>query len=130
VLHVLDADALRPPDEHGVGVRGVDDVVDLHAEVVRLGDVLVRGVDEDGEVVEQRLLRGARVALVELDVGAADLDAGRAGRAGVGTLEAEPEVGVRGLARGRGPERDVIEVVLDVRRRLDEAQAEPYDQGY
>ncbi len=60
VLDVLDAHALRAADEDGERVRRVDDVVDLDAEVLRGGDGLVRRVDEDGEMVEQRPLRRAR----------------------------------------------------------------------
>jgi hypothetical protein len=74
VLDVLDADALRAPDEDCACVRCVDDVVD-DAHVLRLGDVVVDGVDEHREVVEDRLLGIAGPAGVELDIRAADLDA-------------------------------------------------------
>ncbi len=74
--------ASGPAEEDRVRVRRVDDVVDLDAELVRRLDVLLGRVDEDGEVVEQRPLGSAGVALLELDVGAADLDARTAGRAG------------------------------------------------
>ena len=57
---------------------GVDDIVDLDAEVVRAGDVLVRRLDEHREVVEQRPLGRARLAGMELDERAADLDTRRA----------------------------------------------------
>ena len=71
---------------------GVDDVVDLDAEVVRGRDVLVRRVDEDREVVEQRLVGRARLAGMELDARAADLDARRARRAAAraGAKPSEP----------------------------------------
>ena len=88
MLDVLDLDALRAPDEERVGIGGIDDVGDLQAELARLGDVLVRGLDLDGEVVQQRPLRVTRVAFVELDERPAGLDARRAGRPGGGRLEA------------------------------------------
>src|SRR5204863_3856274 len=81
VLDVLDLHALGAPDEDGVRVGGVDDVGDLDAELARLGNVLVRRLDLDGKVVQERLLGIARLALVELDEGASCLDARRAGRA-------------------------------------------------
>ena len=115
VLDVLDAHALRAPEERGEGVRSIDDRLDLDAEILRVGDHLVGGVDEHRQVVEQRPLGLAGLARVELDVGAADLDA-----RGPGRLEAVPQV-LRGrplrVARVQG---DVVEVVLDVGRRLDE----------
>src|SRR3954451_23038852 len=74
VLDVLDPNALRPPDEDRVGVRRVDDVVDLNAELLGLRDVLLGGVDQNCEVVEERPLGIARSALVKLHEGAADLD--------------------------------------------------------
>jgi hypothetical protein len=79
VLDVLDPDVLGAAQEHRVRVRRVDDVVDLDAEVVRGRDVLVGGLDEDGEVVEQRPLGRARLAGMELDERAADFDARRTG---------------------------------------------------
>ena len=91
MLDVLDAHALRAPEEHGVRVGRVDDVVDLDAEIVRRGDVLVRGVDEHGQVVEQRLLGRAGLAGMELDPCSADLDARRARRPGrAGPKPSEP----------------------------------------
>ena len=45
--------------------------------LARVGDHLVGRVDEHGEVVQQRPLGRRRVALVELDERAADLDARR-----------------------------------------------------
>ncbi len=89
VLDVLDTHPLGPPEEHRVRVRGVDDVVDLDAEVVRGGDVLVRGVDEHGEMVQQRLLGRARLSRVELDPRPADLDA-RSARTAPGAAGAKP----------------------------------------
>jgi len=74
VLDVLDPHALRAPDEHRVGVGRVDDVVDLEAELARLFDVLLGGLDPDGEVIQERALGIPRLAVVELDERAADLD--------------------------------------------------------
>src|SRR5436190_1968542 len=74
VLDVLDPDALWPPEEDRVRVRRVDDALDLDAELLGLRDVLVRRVDEDGEMVEQWTLGLARVARIEVDEGAADDD--------------------------------------------------------
>src|SRR6184192_1201951 len=73
VLDVLDAHAFRAPDEDGPCVRGVDHVLE-DAHVLCLGNVLVDRVDEDRKVVEQRLVRIPRLAGMELDVRAADLD--------------------------------------------------------
>src|SRR5205085_8894435 len=47
VLDVLDANTLGPPEEDRVGVRRINDVVDLDTEVVCRSDVLVRRVDEN-----------------------------------------------------------------------------------
>src|SRR5438105_12851300 len=62
VLDVLDANALRPAEEHRVGIGRVDDVVDLDAEVVRGRERLVGRVDEHGEMVQQGLLRHAGIS--------------------------------------------------------------------
>src|SRR3954454_20427818 len=96
VLDVLDPNALRPPDEDRVRVGRVDDVVDLYPELLGLGDVLLGGVDEDCEMVQERSLRIARPALVELDEGPADLDPRLLRRAGRRVAEPEPLVHPRG----------------------------------
>ena len=121
MLDVLDAHAIGTPDEHCAGVGSVDDVVD-HAHVLGLGNVLVDGVDQHGEVVQQRLLGIAGLAGVEFDVRAADLDARMAGRRRRRGIEAEPLVCLGRLGGLRRVEGDVVEVVLRVRRRLDELQ--------
>src|SRR5438552_9914373 len=108
VLDVLDANALRPAEEHRVGIGRVDDVVDLDAEVVRGRERLVGRVDEHGEMVQQGLLRHAGISGVELDPGAADAYPGRAPRARICGLEAERAVLDRRLLRIRGEERDVV----------------------
>jgi hypothetical protein len=56
---------------------------------------------------------------VELDEGPADLDAGGAVR-----REAVAHVVARGRLGSGRPERDVVEVVLDVGRRLDEGEGD------
>ena len=63
MLDVLDLDALRAPDEDGVGVRRVHDVGDLEPELAGLGDVLVRRGDLDRQVVQERPLRISGLAL-------------------------------------------------------------------
>ena len=77
---------------------------------------------EDRQVVQQRPLRVARLARVELDERAADLDARRAGGLARRGSRARAYFVGRLLGRVR-PERDVIEVVVDLGRRLDEARA-------
>ena len=124
MLDVLDLDALRAPDEDRVGVRRVHDVGDLEPELAGLGDVLVRRVDLDRQVVQERLLRISRLALVKLDERTAGLDTGRAGGALSSALEAEALVLVSGLLGRARPESDVFQVVLDLGRRLDEAQTQ------
>ena len=60
-----------PQTKTAIRVRGVDEVGDLDARVLGLRAMLLGRLDEDGEVVQQRPLRVAGVALVELDEGAA-----------------------------------------------------------
>ena len=74
MLDVLDLDPLRAPDEDGVRVRRVDDVVDLDPALAGLRDVILRRLDENCQMVQQRTFRLARLALVELDECPADLD--------------------------------------------------------
>ena len=97
--------------------------VDLDAELLGLGLVLLDRVDEDAEVVEQRPLRRARIALPQLEPGAADLQP-----AVVAGREAErlPLDG-RGGGVGRD-ERDVVEVELGVGLGLDQHELEPLAQ--
>ena len=84
---------------------------------LRVLERLVRGIDEHCEVVEQRPLGVSRLALVELDERAADLDPRL-------VLGREPELLVllSGLLRRCGEERHVVEVVLDVGLTLDETE--------
>src|SRR6185437_8776410 len=66
----------------------------------------------------------ARITVVELDEGAADLDAWLLRRTGRGVAEAEPLVGSGrrgGVAREQG---GVVEVVVDVGPPFDEPQSE------
>lgn len=56
VLAVLELDALRAPKEDDVGVVGIDDVLDLEAEVFGFGNVIRGGLDAEAEVVEARTL--------------------------------------------------------------------------
>ena len=124
MLDVLDLDAIRRSDEDRKGVGRVHEVDDLDAELFRFGAVDVRGIDEHGEMVEERSLRLTRVALVELDVLPGDLHARLAARRGLRRLEPELEVRVGGGLRIGRVQRDVVEVVLDVGRRLYEDEAE------
>src|SRR5207247_7553378 len=117
VLDVLEAHAVRPPDEHRPRVRRVDDTLD-DPLLFRLTRVLVGRVDEDREMVQQRPLRHAGIALVELDVRTAYLDP-RTAAVRLGAAEAELRVLVRGSLWILREQRDVIEVVVDVGRRLD-----------
>ena len=112
---------VRAPDEDRERVRRVDDVLDLDAELLGLGLVLVGRVDEHAEVVEQRPLRLARVALRQLEEGAADLQPPVAGR-----REAELLPAARGGLGIAGAERDVVEVELGVGLRFDEDDLEPF----
>ena len=104
---------------------GVDDVVDLDAELARLGDVLARPTRPS----TARWFSSGRsgspgVAGVELDERAADLDARAPG--GRARAALKPSAVRRGGRRGSGrAERDVVEVVLDVGRRLDEPEPQP-----
>ena len=52
VLYVLDPHTLRAPEKDRERVRRVDDVVDIDAELLGLGDVLLGRVDEHREVVQ------------------------------------------------------------------------------
>src|SRR5664279_6137140 len=79
-------------------------------------------------MVQQRLLRRARLPRVELDPRSADLDARSAGRPGRSRREAELSVRRRRLLRIRGEEGDVVEVVLDVGRGLDEPEPHAFGQ--
>ena len=126
MLDVLDPHALRAPDEDRERVRGVDDVVDLDAEVARRGLVFVGRVDEHGEVVEERPFRRPRLAGLELDPRPADLDARAPGRAGRCGAEAEGAVLRCRRLRIGGAERDVIEVVVEVGLGLDEAERDAF----
>ena len=85
-------------------------------------------VDEDCEMVQQRLVGLARITGMELDVRAADLDA----RMPVGDGSRDrsrapctPRPSARGSAEY---ERDVVEVVLDVGRRFDELHTNTFPE--
>ena len=95
----------------------VDDVGHLHARLLGLAESFLRRVHEHRKVVEKRPLGIARLAVVELDERAADLDP-------LLTVRGEAELLVlpRRLVRARGEERHVVEVVLDVGLRLDEPE--------
>ena len=80
---------------------------------------VVRAVDEHGEVVQERPLRLRRIAGVELEERAADLDA-RNTVARLGLVEAEGEVLARGCLGVARVQRDVVEVVVDLGLRLDD----------
>ena len=74
MLHVLDPDSIGAAEENRIRVRSVDDVVDLDSRVLRLGEMLVGGVDQDCEVVQERPLGIARLAGMELDERTTDLE--------------------------------------------------------
>ena len=119
MLDVLELHPVRAPHEHGERVLGVDDVRDLRAHPLGRR----RLADEHGQVVEERSLGLARRAVGdELEERAADLDTTRV----VGRREAEPEPLAGGRVWvGRG-ERDVVEVVVDLRLALDERDVQPF----
>jgi len=117
VLDVLDPDAVGSPDEDRARVRRVDDALD-DPQILRFRGVLLRRIDEHGQVVQQRPLRLAGITFVELDVGPTHFDARIPLLARLGMVEAEPRVLVGGLLRSPGVQGDMIEVVVDVCRRL------------
>ena len=81
--------------------------------------VVLGGIDEQAEMVQQRRTADVRLAVHEHELRASDLD-----RAERGTLQAVAlEGGGRALGVGR-QERDVVEVVVDVGRRLDQLDHE------
>src|SRR6266516_5087552 len=123
VLDVLDPHTLGAPEKDRVRVRRVDDVVDLDAELLSLRDMLLGRVDEYREVVQQRALRLARIALVQLDESAADLDARLLRWAGGRIAEAEPLVGPSRGGWVAREQRGVVEVVVDVGSPLDEPES-------
>ena len=98
MLDVLDAHAVGAPDEHGLRVRRVDHAVD-DAALFRLGRMVVGGIDEHRDVVQQRLVGRTGIPFVELDERAADLDARGTGQTGRDGVEAELRVLVRRLPR-------------------------------
>src|SRR5438046_8838368 len=73
-------------------------------------------------MVQQRPLRVARLTFVELDERATDLHARGARGPRRNGVKAELLVRIGGLLRRARPERDVVEVVIDVRRGLDQAE--------
>jgi hypothetical protein len=121
VLDVLEPHALGKPDEDGERVGRVDEVLDLDVPLLGRSPVLFGGVDEHGQVIEQWSLGVSRVALVELDERAGDFDARRTGvgRRCLGEAVVSIPRG-RFLRIGR-EQRDVVEVVVRVGLRLDEA---------
>src|SRR3954452_172634 len=123
VLDVLDADAVRAAHEDGQRVGGVLYVVDLPS--VLLGLLLDRRgrVDEHGEVVEQLALALLAAAALEAD----DL----VGDRGDAVAAVEAELGEPlGAHRGVGhAQDDVVEVVVEVVRILDEAHAQAAGSG-
>src|SRR6186997_425710 len=75
VLDVLELDAVRPPHEDGIRVRRVHDVGDLEPSLLGLPDVVVRGLDTQPKVIEQRPLGLRGLACLEIDVGVTGLEA-------------------------------------------------------
>src|SRR4051794_25950129 len=103
VLHVLDLDSVRAPDEDRVRVGRVDDVGDLDPLSLRFVDVIVRGIDLEAEVIEQRPVRLVGIAGLELDEGATD------GEPPVVLLESELRECRRRLVGIGDGERHVVE---------------------
>ena len=100
-----------PVDEDRVGVRRVDDRLDLDPERLGLGGGDPRRLDEQAEVVQQRPLGGSRLAVDEDEPRAADLDRAQRGRA-AGRSARRTRRSARGRAsrtrRGRGRSRPSV----------------------
>ena len=103
-----------PPQERRVGVRRIDDGLDLDVELSGIRDHLVCRLDQHGEMVEQRPLRLTGSPSWKLDEGAADLDPRPLRRA----RSRSARTPARSPPGRRRQKRDVVEVVLDVGRRL------------
>src|SRR5437868_1000760 len=69
-------------------------------------------------MIQQRPLRVTRLAVVELDEGAADLHSRHPRRPGRSGLETELLVGLGGLLRRARPQRDVVEVLRPPHGRI------------
>ena len=133
VLDVLDLHAVRAPEEDRVGIRGVDDVGDLDPELVRAAMCSSAESTRTARWFRSGSLGRADLAAVELDVGAADLDARSLGQARRDRIEAEPDVlggrflrrtrsrARRDRGRSRGPSRPRRSRSGDPRRRRREA---------
>src|SRR5215212_5636859 len=123
VLDVLDADAVGAAHEDGERVGRILGVVDLPS--VLLGLLLDRrgGVDEHGEVVEQRAL--ALLATTGLEANDLVGDGGDP----VAAVEAELGEPLRAQCRVGHAQDDVVEVVVEVVGVLDEAHAQPARGG-
>ena len=105
-----------PQTKSAMRVRRVDEVVDLDAEVLGVGAMLLDGVDEDADVVQQRTLGIARVAWRRSSRYAPPTSS----RPSPTGREAE-RLPLLGRRHGiRGDERDVVEVELGVGLGLDE----------
>src|SRR5439155_11480550 len=105
-------------------VRSVDDVGDLDAGLVRTRSPVVRRVDEETQVVEQRTLDLGGIALVQLEERAGHLDPWHA-VARLRRREAERQPFSRrplGIGRNEG---DVVEVVVDIGLPFDEPDVQP-----
>jgi probable F420-dependent oxidoreductase len=118
VLDVLELDAGRAPHEDRVRVRRVDDVGDFETALLRFPDVVVRGLDAEAEMVEQRTLGLRGRALLEVDVGVARFEPA--------VLHVEAELAqllerLLGVGNGEG---DVVEVVRHAVFHLDEGEGD------
>src|SRR5438093_1033324 len=99
---------LSRDDRSAERLEPVQPVIDLDAELFSLGNVLLCRVHEHREMIQQRPLGVARVALVQLDEGTADLHARLLRGAGRRVAEAEPLVRPRGCGRVAREQRRVV----------------------
>jgi hypothetical protein len=111
VLDVLELDPVGPPHEHGERVWSVAHLGHVQPAPVRLVELLLARVDEQGDVVQKRALDVRRSALLESQELVADKQPV--------SVRFEPELGeARLCALGlRHPQHDVVDVVVDLRLR-------------
>src|SRR6266540_45746 len=124
VLDVFELHALRAPDEDRIRIRRVDHVGNLRSRLFGALAPLVCGVDEDAEVVEKRAVGLARVARVQLEVGAGHFDPRRA-VSSRGRSETEALPLARGLLRVGHSHRHVVEVVFGPAGDLHQRDSQP-----
>jgi hypothetical protein len=121
VLDVLELDPVRAPDEDRKGVRRVSHLGDLDAAPLGLLELILAGVDQQRDVIEERLLSLGRVGANQGDRLVADREASvPVGR------QAKLRESVSGPVRVWNAQHHVVDVVLDLcAGALDQAETEP-----